>query len=325
MKQWYPLQLKSVCKSPIWGGERLKRAWGKESDSPTVGESWELTVREKEVCVIENGCFKGQPLSAVISAHEKELLGELAGAPAFPILIKLIDAAQPLSVQVHPDDEYAKRVENGRGKTEVWHILEAESGAEILYGLADGVTAEDFANGVREGNTEALLRHQKVKAGETYFIPSGMPHAIGKGILLAEVQQNCDLTYRVYDYNRTDADGRPRELHIEKALDVIRSFSEQQVNGMRYARRDGKSNFTELLADCPYFGVLRMELTDALAPVEQEGRMRHLLCVEGQGCLRYADGSMDFSKGDSILLPACLRDVTVKGTGAVLLSWGYAG
>lgn len=324
MKQWCPLKLKSVCKSPLWGGERLKNAWGKQSQCPTVGESWELTVRRDEVCTVENGRFEGQPLSAVIDAHKKELLGELADAPVFPILIKLIDAAQPLSVQVHPDDEYAKRVENDRGKTEVWYILEADEGAELLYGLADGVTADDFAKGVREGNTEALLHRQKVQAGETYFIPSGMPHAIGKGILLAEVQQNCDLTYRVYDYNRTDANGNPRELHIEKAIQVIRPFGEDEVNSIRFARRNGQCDSPNLLADCPYFGALRVELNDNLAPLEQEGRMRHLLCVKGKGSLRYADGSMNFSKGDSILLPACLADVTVTGEGELLLSWGYA-
>lgn len=326
MEQFYPLKLKSVCKSPIWGGERLRCAWGKESEHSTIGESWELTVRRDEVCTVQNGPFAGMPLSTVLSAHAREILGALADAPVFPVLIKLIDAAQPLSVQVHPDDAYAKRVENDRGKTEVWHILEADADAEILYGLADGVTAEDFARGVKEGNTEALLHHQPVKAGQTYFIPSGMPHAIGKGILLAEVQQNCDLTYRVYDYNRTDANGKPRELHIQKALEVIRPFTTEEVNAIRFARV-GEGRTTDpahLLADCPYFGALRMELQDVPCLVGREGQMRHLLCVEGEGTVCYGGGSLRFTKGDSILLPACLSEVTASGDGALLLSWGYA-
>ncbi len=318
-----PLKLKSVCRAPIWGGERLKRAWGKESDSPTVGESWELTVRPDAVCTVENGCFRGRPLSEVLAAHEEEVLGELAGGAAFPILVKLIDAAQPLSVQVHPDDEYAKCVEGDRGKTELWYILEAEEDAEILYGLADGVTREAFAKGVREGNTETLLRHQKVSPGQTYFIPAGMLHAIGKGILLAEVQQNCDLTYRVYDYNRTDADGRRRELHIEKALEVIRPYTVEEVHRIRYARNKVDALATELLADCPYFGAARMTLTASFAPIVRDGRMRHALCIAGDGLIRYPGGSLPFSRGDSILLPAGLKELTVCGSGKLLLSWGY--
>lgn len=325
MAQSEPLKLTSVCKSPIWGGERLKCAWGKESDAPTIGESWELTVRPDAVCTVENGHFRGQALSAVLAARKTELLGALADAPVFPILVKLIDAAQPLSVQVHPNDAYAKRVEGDRGKTELWYILEADEDAEILYGLAEGVTAKDFANGVQAGNVEALLRHQRVRAGQVYFIPSGMPHAIGKGILLAEVQQNCDLTYRVYDYNRTDANGNPRELHLQKALEVIRPFTEKEVDDIRFARGKAteSSQAETLLADCPYFGVARMVLTASSLPVAQDGRMRHLLCIAGEGLLCYAGGSLPFAKGDSILLPADLRAVTARGTGEVLLSWGY--
>lgn len=321
--QLEPLKLKSVCKAPLWGGERLKRTWGKESESPVIGESWELTVRPDAVCTVENGCFRGRPLSELVAAHEEEVLGELAGTSVFPILVKLLDAAQPLSVQVHPDDEYAKRVEGDRGKTELWYILETEEDAEILYGLAEGVTPEAFANGVRAGNPEALLHHQKVRPGQTYFIPSGMPHAIGKGILLAEVQQNCDLTYRVYDYNRTDADGNPRTLHIQKALDVLRSFSEREVLDIRYARARGVERTEALLADCPYFGVARMTLTASFTPVARDGQMRHLLCIAGEGCLCLADGILPFAKGDSILLPAMLKESTVCGSGELLLSWGY--
>ena len=319
----YPLKLQGVTKSPIWGGERLLKDWNKASSADTVGESWELTVREQDTCKVVNGELAGSSLKDVIAAHRDAVLGESSEPNgAFPLLIKLIDACDRLSVQVHPDDAYAARVENDRGKTEMWYIVEADAGAEIICGLVEGASAEDYARAVRAGDSESLLRRQPVHAGETYFIPAGLPHAIGKGILIAEIQQNCDLTYRVYDYNRRDANGRARELHIDKALDVIRPFSEEEIEQIRYARATDAPT-DELLADCEYFRVERMSLTEETRTLKPSGRMRHLLCLEGEAFLAPNVPALLMKKGDSVLLPADLPVMELDGSGTFLLSEAY--
>ena len=216
MKNLYPMRLSALPMERLWGGDKLGKIYNKNCGSGT-GETWELSVREKEKSVVSNGILAGKTLSEIVDT-DKSLVGERFAGGEFPLLIKFIDAADDLSVQVHPDDEYAAKVENDVGKTEMWHIVEAEPGAKLVYGLADGVTPQDFVLAVREGKTQSALKYVEVHAGETYFIPAGLVHAIGGGILLAEVQQNCDLTYRVYDFDRLDKNGKPRELHTEKAL-----------------------------------------------------------------------------------------------------------
>ena len=301
----YPLRLSAVCKSPIWGGTRLLDNWHFKSDAPTVGEAWVYTNREAEQSVVQNGEYAGKEV--------RELLPDRA----FPLLIKLIDAADRLSVQVHPDDAYAARVENDRGKTEMWYILEAEPGATLLFGLREGFTAKDFAESVREGDPLRALNQQPVKPGETYFIPAGMPHAIGRGILLAEIQQNCDLTYRVYDYDRTDAHGNKRQLHLEKALEVVRPFTRKEMDDIRFAR--AKENRPEnLLADCPYFRVERLDCKKGVDLPERTD-WAHLLCVAGEGTLLSQNETQPISKGDSILLPPGIS-CRLAGNATVLYS-----
>ena len=197
MQKLYPLRLIGVTKSPVWGGTRLLREWNKNADAPTVGESWELTVREKEIATVTNGEHCGRNLAELIAEYGEALTGGNFGATDFPLLIKLLDANDNLSVQVHPDDSYAASVEHDRGKTEMWYVVDADEGAEIICGLADGINTADFANAVANGRTLEVLKHLEVRPGEVCFIPAGLPHAIGKGILIAEIQQNCDLTYRV--------------------------------------------------------------------------------------------------------------------------------
>ena len=250
------------------------------------------------------------------------MIGEVIsqyGAPEtdFPLLVKLLDAKENLSVQVHPDDAYAARVENDRGKTEMWHILEAEEGSELIMGLREGVSREDFARAVRAGKTESVLRHVRVRAGETYFIPAGMPHAIGKGILLAEIQQNCDLTYRIWDYNRLGKDGKPRELHVEKALDVVRPFSAEEVDRLRYQSEPNTDRKT-ILAACPQFRVERLEIAGKNRLQTKKG-ISHLLCVEGEGELAFGGISYPIRQGSSYLLPP-QTEGTVSGKMTILLS-----
>jgi len=319
MIKLYPLQLRGVTKSPIWGGTRLIRDWNKASEASTVGESWELTVREKEKCVIENGALRGKTLDEAIALFGDALTGGSFDADDFPILIKLIDAEDDLSVQVHPDDAYAARVENDRGKTEMWYIVDAADGAELICGLADGVTREDYAKAVKAGDVMSALKRQKVAVGETYFIPAGLPHAIGKGILIAEIQQNCDRTYRVYDYDRRQPDGSLRELHVEKALDVIRPFADAEIEAIRYSKAEGAYDRARLLAHCDFFRVEKLTVGSEAMPIPRGG-MRHLLCLCGKACLTCNGASYPVEKGDSWLLPAALTDVSVEGDATLLMS-----
>ena len=317
MTDLYPLKLSPVAKSAIWGGERLKTEWHKPSDLDTVAETWELTVREKENNVVQNGTFAGKTLADVLRKWGKTAIGESYAAERFPLLVKFIDAADRLSVQVHPDDAYAAAVENDLGKTEVWYVVEANEGASILWGLADGATERDFAAAVAAGDTESLLRRVEVKKGDVYFIPAGMPHAIGAGILIAEIQQNCDLTYRVFDYNRRDKEGKLRELHIDKALQVTRPFTADEVDAVRFARGRGTS---DVLVNCPYFSVRRLAVDGTCTETVGAESFVSLLVLSGEGAVETATCRVPFVRGDSLFLPAGLGDYHLEGACEILIS-----
>ena len=324
MKKLYPLFLSGVTKSPIWGGTRLPREWNKcAPDGGTVGESWELTVRKKEMSIVQNGILSGTSVGTLLQDFPNELMGKSTVTNnEFPLLIKFIDAADRLSVQVHPDDAYAARIENDRGKTEMWYIVDAAENAEIICGLADGIDNAAFCAALQKGELMSALKTQKVRAGETYFIPAGLPHAIGKDVLIAEIQQNCDLTYRVYDYERRDANGSLRELHINKACDVIRPFSDNEIDTMRYSRGLPASR-DAVLADCEYFRVEKLDLHENTHTLQKNSYLRHLLCVDGEGTIECDTQSYPFHRGDSILLPASLETVTLIGTATILISTAY--
>ncbi|MBO5930939.1 MAG: class I mannose-6-phosphate isomerase [Clostridia bacterium] len=324
MNKLYPLLLSGITKSPIWGGTRLPLEWNKTApNGGTVGESWELTVRQKEMCTVKNGALAGRTVGEILRERPCDLMGaSTLSNGEFPLLIKFIDAADKLSVQVHPDDTYAARVEGDRGKTEMWYIVDADEDAEIICGLADGIDNAAFCASLQKGDMMSTLKVQKVHRGETYFIPAGLPHAIGKGILIAEIQQNCDLTYRVYDYERRGADGSLRELHIEKACDVIRPFTNEEIDTIRYSRGIPASR-EDVLADCAYFRTEKLNLSQNAHTLQKNNYLRHLMCVGGEGELTTDGISYSFRAGDSILLPACLNDLTVKGNGTVLISTAY--
>ena len=324
MKKLYPLFLSGVTKSPIWGGTRLPREWNKcAPDGSIVGESWELTVREQEMSTVQNGTLSGITVGELLQSNAETLMGKSTRAGSeFPLLIKFIDAADRLSVQVHPDDAYAARVENDRGKTEMWYIVDADEDAEIICGLADGIDNVAFCELLQKGELMSALKVQKVHAGETYFIPAGLPHAIGKGILIAEIQQNCDLTYRVYDYDRRGADGSLRQLHIDKACDVIRPFSDNEIDTIRYSRGLPASR-DAVLADCEYFRVEKLDLHENTHTLHKNDYLRHLLILSGEGRIECDNVSYPFHRGDSILLPASLEDVTLQGNATVLVSTAY--
>lgn len=313
---FYPLKLIPVAKTAIWGGERLRRDWGKESDLPNVAETWELTVRKNENNTIQNGPQKGSTLASVLELWGPAAIGANHKGNRFPLLVKFIDANDRLSVQVHPDDSYAAAVENDLGKTEMWYVVEADEGAELMMGLKAGVTKEDFAKAIADGDPEPLLCHVPVKAGDCFFIPAGMPHAIGRGILVAEIQQNCDLTYRVFDYNRRDKDGNLRELHVEKAVAVTHPFTQAEIDAIRFA----KGCPEEDLVACPYFTVKKVDLKDTYTGSVEADSFLSLLCLSGSGELESGNTVVPFKKGDSLFLAANSGFFRLKGTAELLFS-----
>lgn len=315
----YPLKLTGVTRSPLWSGDRLLKEWNKKSECDRIGESWELTVRKDGMSEVANGDFCGIKLSELLKTHGAAIMGRSACSDGFPLLIKFIDAGDNLSVQVHPDDAYAARVENDRGKTEMWYIVDAKEGAEIICGLKEGETVETLRAAIERGEAESVLCHVPVSPGESYFIPAGLPHAIGEGILIAEIQQNCDLTYRLWDYLRHDGNGNTRELHVDKALDVIRSFTREEIEELRCPDPTLRAR-GELLADCAYFRVEKIEGTDEARPLSTDGKMGHLLCVEGEGELLFGGVSYPILRGEGCLLPASLDSVSLRGDGVFLFT-----
>lgn len=298
----YPLKLKFVAKTALWGGSTLKNEWNKPSDFDKLAETWELTVRDDAVNTILNGEHAGKSLDTQVASGK------------FPLLIKFIDAEDRLSVQVHPDDGFAAEVENDVGKTEMWYIADAKEGAEIIYGIKDGVTDLMCDSGI-----EDQVKRVSVKKGDSFFIPSGMLHAIGKGCLIAEIQQNSDLTYRVYDYERRDAQGNLRQLHTDKAIKVVRYFDDSDVDAIRYSEVD-KIGVGECLASCKYFNVNRVSLNGNSETLNTNGVFHSLLCVEGEGEIVCQGENYSFSKGDSYYLPEGLGEYSLRGNATVLVS-----
>ena len=307
----YPLKLSYIAKSAIWGGQTLVREWQKRGTGENIAETWELSVRPKEMAVIENGEACGMTLADWLESCGADAVSpDYRKGERFPLLVKLIDAAESLSVQVHPDDAYASRVERDSGKTEMWYIVAAEAGASIVYGLKEGVTREEFAAAVRGGRLSEVMNLQPVRAGECYFIPAGMLHAIGGGILIAEIQQNSDLTYRVWDYDRRQADGSLRALHTEKALDVVRPYTEAEVESIRYAKgrtEDGS------LANSKYFKVARTVVHGSRSMEQGAESFASLLCIAGDGALIFEGRRYPIHRGDSYFIPAGLGAYAVEG------------
>lgn len=316
----YPLKISYTAKTALWAGKRLKQEFGKVSEHETVSETWELSVRDDEMAVVLNGEACGMSLGEYFRKAGYDCVSPSFGeSDRFPLLVKLIDANDILSVQVHPDDAYASSVENDSGKTEMWYVIDAVEGAQLVYGLRDGATSEDFAKAVEQGTLREVMNYVPVKAGQTYFIPAGMVHAIGAGILIAEIQQNSDLTYRVYDFDRVGADGKLRPLHVDKALAVTRPYTEAEVDAIRYAR--GKSEGVgELLANSEYFKVRRLTLDATEKLCVGKDSFTSLLCLDGECKLTHNGESYRVCKGDSYFLPADMGEFELAGKATLVLS-----
>ena len=308
-----PFLLKPAFKDYLWGGDKLKRFYNKRADLDLIAESWELSVCKDGESVIASGKLSGMTLREFAQKYPA-LLGAKGG---IKLLIKLIDAKQDLSVQVHPDDAYAARVENDTGKTEVWHVLECEPGAFLYYGFAKKTAVEEICGRIHDNTITEILRKVYVKPGDTIFIPAGTIHAVGAGIVIAEIQQNSNLTYRVYDFDRRGADGKPRELHVQKALDVMKL--EPSAPNIGNPPVDEASGYTvSRLASCEYFTVDKLMLNGAWTR-ETDGDYLSVLCTDGEGVLD-CGGSLAVKKGDSIFIPADNPHFSISGTGSFLIS-----
>lgn len=325
-KNRYPLFLAGTTVPLIWGGHELNVRYGKGDSESAIGESWELTVRPECDSVILNGAFAGRTLSQYIAEVGRDVVAANYGGERFPLLVKLIDAADRLSVQVHPDDKYAERVECDSGKTEMWYVIAARPGAKITYGLKPGVDVCELGAALRDGDPTSVLHQVEVCAGDVFFIPAGMVHSIGAGILIAEIQQNSDLTYRVYDYGRLGLDGKPRELHVARALDVIRPFTADEVNALRFCAEKvlnaGPATAChyddELLAHCNYFRVYRRHITSVRHFVADASSFHCLLCIDGAAVLHMSDDTYQINAGQCVFIPAACGAFSLCGDATIL-------
>ncbi len=314
------LKLSPTIKDYIWGGTRLTKEFEMVSFTDRQAEAWVLSCHGDGECTIENTDFKGRTLSDVLGNEGKTYLGTNCDKyENFPILIKLIDAKDNLSVQVHPDDEYALRVEGEYGKTEAWYIMDCDEGAEIIYGFKKNITKEEFRKSIEENTLTEYVNRVKVKKGDIFFIEAGTLHAICKGILLAEVQQNSNTTYRVYDYGRLQ-NGKPRELHLEKALDVT-STKALDASGKPMGETIDKGDYKEtLLTKCDIFSMKRLDIVEKAEVVADEKSFVSLVALEGNGVVMHEDTCVTLYKGESLFIPASFGKVEILGSVTVLES-----
>ena len=308
------LKLKPACKDYLWGGHRLAEEYGIEYDGEILAEAWELSCHPDGPSVIENGKYKGKTLQEYIDSEGREVLGtHCRRFRDFPILTKFIDARDNLSVQVHPGNGFALQNENQYGKTEMWYVLDACEGAYLYYGFRQEISKEEFARRIRENTLLEVLNAVPVKKGDALFIESGTLHAIGKGILIAEIQQNSNVTYRVYDYGRVGKDGKKRDLHIEKALAVTNRVPIVR-SGSQYPH----------VADCDYFTVDKLNLDGKLTCRMQgtvyDTSFLSILILDGKGTISCRGESLSYRKGDSIFIAAGSGDWQIEGVCDALLT-----
>ncbi len=314
MDDLYPLRMQPVFKDYIWGGNSLKKIFKKDTPYKITAESWEVAVHKDGCSVVADGVFSGKTIDELAEKLGTRLVGELSGNKKFPLMLKLIDAKDDLSVQVHPDDVYAEENENGElGKTEMWYILDAAPKAQLIYGFKKDVTEEEFKEAIEKEELGEILNSVDVAPGDVFFIEAGTVHAIGKGIILAEIQQNSNTTYRVYDWGRVGADGKPRPLHIEKALEVSTlegSVGLEKTPSLSIETEEYKRSF---LCCCRYFAAEAVEVYSE-AKEETDGRSFHIIMfTEKGGEIEYEGGIAEGKCGESFLIPADMGEYKING------------
>ncbi len=304
-----PFLLKPSCKDSIWGGTKLKKRFHKEHSIDIISESWELSVHPAGLSLAASGPNRSVPLAELIK--NPAVTGNFAASfTVFPLMIKWIDSQLPLSIQVHPDNDYAMAHEQDMGKTEMWYIIDCEPDSYLYYGFSKEISREEFAHRIADDTLLEVVRKVPVKKGDVFFIPSGTLHAIGPGILLAEVQQSSNVTYRIYDYGRLDTDGKPRQLHVEKAVDVTKLIPITESSPIPLPLSCPQD---ELLASCPYFAVIRQQITSPRQYNGDAGSFHALMCVEGQGVLQTVSETLTIPSGATVFVPADSSAFTISG------------
>lgn len=313
-----PFLLRPAGKDYLWGGTRLKDDFSKDLPMNPLAETWECSTHPDGPSIIASGKYKGQFLADVIKKHPEYLGTHPKGKAGLPILVKLIDARKDLSVQVHPNDEYAMKYENGSlGKTEMWYVVDAAKDASLIYGFHHDMDRAVLKKSLEEGSVQKYLQKIRIHKDDVFFIEAGTVHAIGKGALIAEIQESSNLTYRLFDYNRVDRKGRRRELHIRKALDVINLKGSQEPRQPMRVLRYRKGTASELLCRCRYFQTERMlvntECYREMADYQTgKNSFQVLLCIGGCGTLTGRE-SIHFIKGDCIFIPANSIPLKIHG------------
>ncbi|MEZ7971082.1 MAG: mannose-6-phosphate isomerase [Cyclobacteriaceae bacterium] len=320
----YPLKFKTIYKDKIWGGNKIKKLLNKDyGDLPKCGETWELSAVPGDISVVSNGLWRGQDFKSLLVQHGAAIMGvklyEKFGTD-FPLLIKFIDANQDLSIQVHPDDALAKKRHQGLGKTEMWYVLQADPKASLITGFNRPMSQGEYLKKFESGNLMEILNQEQVAKGDVFFLPAGRIHTIGKGLLIAEIQQTSDITYRIHDSGRTDDQGNERDLHIEESLEAI-DYTYQSNYKTSY---DEESNKRVSLVTCPYFVTNKLSLTDKKTlKAPQIAGFKIYMCVEGSAKIVNGDEETLLVKGETVLIPAILSTYEIKADAEVILLETY--
>lgn len=314
--KFYPLQFQPILKERIWGGTKLKDYLNKPIASEITGESWEISTIVNDVSVIANGIFKGENLNELIEKFPNEVLGtkvyEQFGKQ-FPLLFKYLDAREDLSIQVHPNDALAKKRHNSFGKTEMWYVMQADEEARLIVGFKEKSSQKEYLENLKNKTLIDILDAKKVKKGDVFFLETGTVHAIGAGTVIAEIQQTSDITYRLYDFDRVDANGNTRELHVDLALEAINyNVVEAQKS---YSKVENRAN---VMVDCPYFTTNFIPLDGEMKFEKNQESFLVFMCVEGSFKLIYNQETYSYKTGDTVLIPAAMTEYELLGKASLL-------
>jgi mannose-6-phosphate isomerase len=314
----YPIKFTPILKDKIWGGQKLKTILNKNSDVPNIGESWEISDVEGDTSIVSNGSLKGQSLKELLETYKADLVGiqnYRIFKNKFPLLIKFIDAKEDLSIQLHPNDELAAKRHNSFGKTEMWYVFQADKNSNLIVGFNQKMTPELYLKHLSDKTLTKILNFDKVKEGDTYFVEVGRVHAIGAGVMVAEIQQTSDITYRVYDWDRVDADGNERELHNDLALDAF-DFDMEDNFRVSYDKTENQSNE---MVSCPYFTTNYLKVNKTLEKNNHHGSFVIYMCVDGEAKILTDGFTESIKKGETILLPAVIENYEISSKNATLL------
>jgi len=315
----YPLKFEPILKERLWGGTKLKDVLGKPIETDITGESWEVSAVKGDVSIVSNGNLKGQSLQDLINEDAVKILGKGVAekfGTDFPILIKFIDAKKDLSIQLHPNDKLAKERHDSFGKTEMWYIMDADKNANLIVGFNKNVSKEEYEASLKNDSLLKLLNYESVTKGDTFFINTGKIHAIGAGVLLAEIQQTSDITYRVFDFNRRDKNGNLRELHTKMAVDAI-DYEKKDDFKVTYPQ---EKNVVNQMIDCQYFKTNFINVSkDMHQDVSKRDSFTIYMCVEGEAKVINEFGSVTLQKGETTLVPANCNAIEIESKGAKLL------